>query len=273
MKRAAAAVGIVLLLAGCVAPPARPPRLFDSPLAAPGPYRIFVPGALSSPGKFGLSMALQHRSCAYPAQVGASWYYDWSPQPLDCPGREAVPMLWAPGDGVSNPPSASAYLLLLNECDRPDQCNTSPEAAAIAWRQWEQQYPERRLVGPNASNAGLDWLLAWHAAYLRLYGEPPRLWALGIHCYKGLAWCQDWTTANIALAQQWTESGRVWVTEWAMPLPDADVFAAWLLANPGVERAAWYLARSPAENSSLYDWRDGLTGYGVWHRDVLQTHD
>lgn len=70
-------LALTVILAGCVAPPALPPRLFDSPLAAPGTYRIYVPGALSSPRKFGLSMALLHRSCAYPAQVGAIWYYDW----------------------------------------------------------------------------------------------------------------------------------------------------------------------------------------------------
>ena len=176
-----------------------------------------------------------------------------------CAGVEAVPMLYAPGDGVSNPPPADAkYLLLLNECDRPDQCNTSPEAAAVAWREWEAQYPAARLVGPNTSRAGWEWLLAWHAAYLRLYGEPPRIWALGIHCYNSAAWCQDWTTAHLALAREWTTSGQVWVTEWATTgcyysepkpadvdeaLDEAEDLQAWFDAQPGVGRTAWFVLR------------------------------
>lgn len=275
MKRWLVLGMVTLLLASCVpAPqPFRSPDLFRSPLPPPAKrYRYFVPLVLGVPSKVGVSMDLAYRSCVYPAQVGAMWYYDWSPQPLQCAGLEAVPMLWAPGDGVTNPPGPSAYLLLLNECDRPDQCNVDPETAARAWRQWEQQYPDRKLVGPNTSNAGMAWLLAWHSAYRRIYGESPRMWALGIHCYKDAAWCQDWITANIALARQWTTSGKVWLTEWAMPLPEADGFLSWLLANPGVEREAWFLARGQVAGwplSELVDKRGALTELGIWHRSVV----
>ena len=221
--------------------------------------------------------------CADLGRVGATWFYDWSPQPQPCAGVEAIPMLYAPGDGVSNPPPADAkYLLLLNECDRPDQCNTSPEAAAVAWREWEAQYPAARLVGPNTSRAGLDWLLAWRAAYVRLYGEPPRIWALGIHCYNPAGWCQDWTTAHLALAQQWTTSGQVWVTEWATTgcyfsearpadvdaaLDEADDLQAWFDSQPGVGRTAWFVLRldSAACQTALIGPDGELTEFGQWH--------
>ena len=178
----------------------------------------------------------------------------------------------------------SKYLLLLNECDRPDQCNTSPEAAAVAWREWEAQYPAARLVGPNTSRAGWEWLLAWRAAYLRLYGEPPRIWALGIHCYNSAAWCQDWTTAHLALAREWTTSGQVWVTEWATtgcyysePKPadvdeavdEAEDLQAWFDSQPGVGRTAWFVLRldSAACLTALIGPDGTETAYGAWHRD------
>lgn len=267
----------VLLLAGCVAvPPPQPFRSplvkpFDSPIPTPTVRRYYLPTISHTPGKAGISMAVQFADCRYPAAVGASWYYDWSPQPLQCPGLDAVPMLWAPGDGVRNPPTASEYLLLLNECDRADQCNTSPEAAARAWRAWEQQYPDRKLVGPNASETGWQWEQEWYAAYQRLYGEPPRIYALGVHCYNNLIRCQTWVSEHEKLARQWTESGQVWVTEWAMPLPQADVFLPWLLEQPGVAREAWYLARSPVEWTSLFD-AEGLTDLGLWYQAAVAPH-
>ena len=276
-------VWLLLGLAGCV--PA--PQTFQSPLHLPATTQHYLPLVQGAGGKIGVGMDLAYRDCAYPARVGATWYYDWSPQPLQCPDLEAIPMLYSPDDGQSNPPTASPYLLVGNECDRPDQCNTSPESAAVWWRQVEQTYPERKLVGPNTSRAGMDWLLAWHAAYVRLYGETPRIWALGIHCYNPSAWCQDWTLANIALARQWTESGQVWVTEWATAgcyysearpvtieaaVDDAAALQAWFAANPGVARIAWFIARWDGQRcaSALIGPDGALTAYGVWHRSLAQ---
>jgi hypothetical protein len=283
MKRAAA-VCLLLILAGCVASPA--PTAFDSPLAVPMPRRSFVPLAIAGQGKVGVGVDRAYADCKHIAQLGARWYYDWSPQPIQCPGAEAVPMLWAPGDGVTNPPIASRYLLLLNECDRPDQCNTPPEAAAVAWRGWEQQYPDRLLVGPNTSRAGMEWLLAWHAAYIRLYGEQPRMWALGIHCYNPAGWCEDWTTANIALAREWTQSGQVWITEWSttgcyysQPRPDsvdaalldAARLQAWFEAQPEVARTAWFVTKLPGIcQTALIGPDDRLTPFGLWYQTLAE---
>jgi len=281
---------VILLLAGILAAcaPLPPPRPFVSPLPFDSPLprgttagtRVYLPLTAGAPSKVGVSMAQQFRDCAHVSAVGAVWQYDWTPQPLQCPGIEGVPMVWCPGDGILNSPLPSEHLLLFNECDRNDQCNCLPEKTARAWREWEGRCPDCKLIGPNISETGMPWLLAWHEAYIRLYGEQPRIWALGVHCYSGLASCQRWVDINVALAQEWTASGQVWVTEWALgcwgvPTPEAEAFMAWLLAHPGVERAAWFLAYSDGTTSgtsscetSLVNATGCLTPLGVGYRAV-----
>lgn len=192
-------------------------------------------------------------------------------------------MIWSPGDGISNPPPPSKYLLVFNECD--GQCDTDPEAAARSWHQYEQMFPDRKFVGPNTSHLGMAWLLAWHAAYVRLYGKPPRMWALGIHCYNLPAFCQNWVDVNATLALAWTESGTVWLTEWAMAdcyyagtqtqrtveaIADAEEFQLWLRDNPAVGRVAWFIVRLDDARCSpaLLD-ADGITPFGTWYLDAL----
>jgi hypothetical protein len=272
MRKILVCAFLLLFLAGCVPAPepdlSPMPQPFSSVLAPPRVYHYYAPLAGGTPGKLGLAQDLQGRNCAVLDQFDALWHYDWSPYPLDCPGVEAVPMLWSPGVVVAKNLPAGQYLLVGNECDLANQCNTSPEVAAVWWRQVEQLYPERKLIGPNASYLGLDWLLAWHAAYSKLYGEPPRMWALGIHCYAVPDACRVWTETNIALAQQWTTSGKVWVTEWAMRgLPDANTFMNWLLAQDDVERAAWFLAQDAGRlnETGLLGPTQKMSKYGFWY--------
>ena len=124
----------------------------------------------------------------------------------------------------------------------------------------------------------MDWLLRWHDIYVKLYGEQPRLWALGVHCYLPAAKCQQWVDANVALAKRWTESGRIWLTEWAMcrrrvgteeqALTEAEKFQSWLLANPNVERAAWYLTRDDKDQwcqTALITPMGSLSRFGEWY--------
>jgi hypothetical protein len=287
----------LLVLAGCVALPAAParvlptPSLAGSPLAQPSSLsyaQSFVPLVIGGSRRVGLSQDLAFRNCANLQRLGATWHYDWSPYPLDCAGSEAVPMLYAPGDGTAKPLANSAYLLIFNECDLKEQCNTDPETAARWWRQYEQTYPDRKLVGPNASHFGMAWLLAWHTAYIRLYGEPPRIWALGVHCYGVPAFCEAWVEANVPLARAWTTSGKLWLTEWAMSacyygpgltvakatqaLTDADEFMLWLQGQAVVERHAWFITRLDGQycKTALLDAASQLTPYGTWFMGFTQ---
>lgn len=282
MKRLLALFAL-LALAGCVAPAPHPfvsplSSAFDSPLA-PMPaaeQSIYLPLYYGQLDKRGLSMDRGLSSCAYVETLGVSWYYDWSPQPLRCPGSEAVPMLWSPV--ITELPSLGepCYLLVGNECDLgPSQCNTPPVEAAIWWHAIEERYPQCKLIGPNVSHLGLEWLLAWYASYVQMYGQPPRIAALGVHCYLDAEGCQTWINTNIELARQWTSSGQVWVTEWSTVCAtdrraEAEDLRQWLEANPDVARYAWYVARSSANDfcggTDLFASDGTLTLDGQWYR-------
>jgi hypothetical protein len=282
----------LLMLAGCV--PLQRPEPFarkHPPLALPQEYHIYLPLYVKPPPRVGIGMDWRYQSCDYPAQVGADWYYNWGYVMPSCRGVEGIPMIWSAVWG-DEPilPTGTQHLLLFNECDLRGQCNASPELAARAWYHYERLYPGVKLVGPNTSHLGWQWLLDWHAAYVRLYGKPPRIWALGIHCYMPPAECQAWVDRNAALAREWTESGKVWLTEWAMTgcyypqmeraaaetqaLSDADEFMGWILDNPDVEREAWFVARlrQPRACSTDLIAADGsLTELGEWHREAVQS--
>jgi len=297
---------LIVVMAACTPPGAQPTRSplagsFVSPLPTPGlassplaaPWRVFglpealpmqrtyLPLAGSPPPRIGVGMSNNHPDCSYLSAVNAEWYYDWTPEPLQCQNAQGIPMIFSP-ELVGAPVSNSEYLLMFNE---PDLERRTPEEIAVAWHNAELFYPERKLIGPNVSHLGLEWLFAWRRAYIELYATSPTIWAMGVHCYMTARECEDWTTVNIALAQTWTQSGHVWVTEWAAPpclydedeetgytttLAAAGEFMAWLLANPDVEREAWFHARwrDRACNTDLFD-GGGMTAFGWWHRAAV----
>lgn len=218
--------------------------------------------------------------CATVADLGA-WYYDWSATPTLCAGVEAVPMIW----GADLPASVggnSAWLMGSNEPDRADQAHLTPEQAARLWRQIETRWPERRLVSPAPSAPGLDWLQRFRLAYVTLYGAPPRLDALAVHCYLPTEDCRAVVRQAEAWAAAWSV-GEIWLTEWsALPchyasqaaaVADADALRDWLRMQPRVTRTAWFAAAyagrdvpngfGPDCDPSLT--RDGaLTAFGAW---------
>jgi hypothetical protein len=265
---------------------------------AGGPFVYFfpsVPFARPEPrAGVGLdSLLLPGQHCADTQRLGATWYYSWTPVPQPCSnGVEAVPMIWRPDDPRRDDAAlpTGAYLLALNECESPAQCGASPEAAAVAWRGWERDFPERRLVGPHVSQTpeGRAWLLAWRQAYVDLYGKPPRVWALGAHCYGTLAMCQPVIADRLALAAEWTTSGNVWLTEFAVlrynvasdaeQLSESQRYLAWVAAQPRIERYAWFIARDYGEpvafpagiwQTGMIDAAGDITPTGRMYRDMV----
>jgi hypothetical protein len=78
------------LLTGCISLPAPTPQ--RSPLVSPM-QRQYLPIAISVPNKVGVSQDIAFRNCSDVVRLGGSWHYDWSANPLVCPGYEAVPMM------------------------------------------------------------------------------------------------------------------------------------------------------------------------------------
>lgn len=215
--------------------------------------------------------------------VSAGWHYTWWQRTPQCGHSQGVPMIWCE-DAVGLLPG-TRLAMWGNEPDRSDQCNKTPTAAAQTFRALTLRYPQVRWVGPHVSQNGAAWLQAFVSEYRRLYGSNPPLWALGVHCYGDAGVCRAWTERNIAWAREWTATGTVWVTEFAM-LPchypsadaaraDADVYMAWLDAEPGVARYAWFgtLVRGEppkgfglACDTSLVDASGQATEWGRWYQ-------
>ena len=251
-------------------------------------YTLYLPIIMTAPGPV---KGVAGGSCEDVAAVGGRWRYGWMPQINDCPNIEDVPMIGntkAMGQPVGGD---SAWLMGFNEPDWKEQANIPPKEAAIMWRQIEALYPTRLLVAPAPSCArgGEQWLVNFYNEYRKLYGRPPRLDALAVHCYNGLGdttECKELVRWYLRQAQTWGVA-EVWVTEfgfqawrsdgdfaWGPGLAAMDDFIQFLNEQPGVTRYAWFTARmrgdewwswGPDATTALFD-DGGLTPFGKQYR-------
>lgn len=218
-----------------------------------------------------LGIGLTYGHCEDAMRLGVAWQYDWSASPPAC-ACENVPMLWGAGAMGLTIGGNSEWLMGFNEPDVPTQANLTPHAAALLWRQIEQQHPTQRLVSP-ATVIDAGWLAAFRDEYRTLYGDWPRIDALAIHWYGDPALLDARLNAVEAEADAWGV-GEVWVTEFSAPTIDG--FRAMLdtlRQHPRVTRYAPFAARiSGAEvwaqgggaDRPLIDFETGLlTYYGL----------
>lgn len=114
---------------------------------------------------------------------GASWYYNWGACPEG--DTKCIPMTWN-GEDPNLPVDYRGYLLFLNEPDRPEQANKTPEQAIILYKYYTNKYPNAKLVVGNtfgvswnlkfknlcASDSGCIMPSYWgfHSYYLDIYG-------------------------------------------------------------------------------------------------------
>jgi len=225
-------------------------------------------------------VGLQYNHCEDVARLGASWSYNWYPQP-DCNG---IPMIFQPGEYGIPLYGDRKHLLVFNELDRPIWYYT-PHDAAIAWHEIESIYPNRLLIGPAVSHFGLSWLQEFHNAYVTLYGREPRWYALAIHCYtNSYDTCRAVVQQTINWADEWGVSGGVWMTEFAFnpdwewgagDMEDATRFVQWMEEHPRVARYAWFTNRTSGEEewagrwTPLFEYQSGhITDWGVWYSQM-----
>lgn len=237
-------------------------------------YFPFVPNDRPEP-RTGISGA----TCEQAVEVGATWVYRWDPVLPDCSnGIEAVPMIWGPGQlqyAHLMPPGE--YLLVGNECDSAGQCNLTPQEMATFWYVVQTRFPGRKLVGSNVSQiGGVAYQLAWAQAYEAIYNERPHIEAFAMHCYGTLEMCQPIIEDMIALAAEWTISGDVWLTEFAVlrymvpddtqRLAESARYLAWVDTHPCIERSAWFMADMTSDPEHVYPpeiWDTGLLAEGA----------
>jgi hypothetical protein len=233
-------------------------------------YKFYMP-IISAPArntKRGLAMGQNVWNCNDAKTVGAVWVYDWSLTPIQCAGIESVPLIW--GYVPSKLQTGSDWVMGLNEPDLASQGNLSPSQAVEVWNKIEQNFPDRKLVAPSATN--LQWLSDFVEAYQLQYGIVPRFDALSVHCYtRNAIGCEN--LVNLFLAQGWSDS--VWVSEFQInDVQDAERFIVWMNNKPEVLRYAWFTNRLAENdpfagawwlNKTLFD-TNGITAYGRMYR-------
>ena len=263
----------------------------SAPKSASGQYQVYFPTiigiapAAKAPSKKGVGMP--YSNCADAANAGVMWEYTWGAQPPNCAGIDNVPMIWGAGNVNATLTGTSQWLMGFNEPDRADQSNILPAAAAVAWHQIEQKYPDRKLVAPAPSHLNPNWLVDFRNAYIAQYNKPPRLDALAMHCYMATAAeCIQLGQTYESWATAWGVK-EVWLTEFAF-LPcllgsddravgEGQTMINWIESQPTITRMAWFASRIEGTetwamdcNSPLLDWDTGAQS--VYGKMYAQFH-
>jgi hypothetical protein len=161
-------------------------------------------------------------------------------------------MIWGRAQMSAQVANDVEWVMGFNEPELSTQSNITPTLGAELWRQMEQDYPDKRLVSPSAS---LSWLSQWWNAYVGMYGQAPRVDAVGSHCYgawsaaTAISKCQSDADQTVA----WTQAhgvGEVWVTEFAhLPCWEGgevgsiefmQAMVAYYRQQPTITRWAWF---------------------------------
>lgn len=267
--------------------PPQPPTAQRAPSDTFFVFLPFIRGGspVTPPSPVKKGLPLTYNDCAIATTVGATWIHAWSTTPPNCTGTENIPMIWGAGDVNATLGGNSQWIIGFNEPDSASQANISPAVAATLWRQIEQKYPTKKLVAPNPSGASPDWLVDFRNAYIAAYGTPPRLNALGVHCYSwyaelGTYGCIPHTRKFMDWATAWGVS-EVWVTEFSFSptspsspsqaLQEANTYITWLQNQSMVTRYAWFASKIqgtewwslPSFYTPIADWNSGtLTAFG-----------
>ena len=117
-------------------------------------------------------------------------FYNWQAVPAFCANQHYMPMMRRkPGESVAGCDDGRRRLLVFNEPEL-GHYSASPEEAATFLHEWAQQW-----TGPVAccgnfygdgggTLTGLEWFLAFAAAYQDAYGTPPPIEAIHMHVYE-----------------------------------------------------------------------------------------
>ena len=196
--------------------------------------------------------------------LGVSWLWNWGTEPPVFEGIESVPCVWSAAFFGKPLGGNSEWVIGPNECEQYDQCNTSPEVMAVAWRDLEEAYPDRKLTSPQVVQPDRHWLEEWYAAYVLYYGQAPRLDAIAIHTYiwNDIEDYKRQVLYYIDLAKKWGVP-EVWITEWTFaPMLDGTVrnsaqaladYVTWLDAQPMVTRYSPWTNRVECMTNILPD--------------------
>src|SRR3989344_2928098 len=155
-------------------------------------------------------------------QLGVSWYYDWSTDPITGATPEFVPMIWGQTNGASNALSQweggpkLPFLLTYNEPDKPDGSNymTPLQAADPVW--WNRfEGVAKRISSPVTVVKGVDTWLKEFMTEAALKSD--RIDFISLHWYGPPDKVQDFLTFVDRVHNDPAFGGRpIWVTEFSV---------------------------------------------------------
>ncbi len=211
------------------------------------------------------------------ADVGASWYYNWSPSNKTMPANAAfVPMIWGAASvtdaNLAVAKAQSRVLLAFNEPDLPDQSNKTVEQALALWPRL--QATGMRLGSPAVA-FGADTPGGWLDRFISgVRARGYRLDFITLHWYGS-----DFSAAATNHFSSYVKAVHdryrlpIWVTEYGLinfsgtpKYPNTQQITSFIKAStsvleglPYVERYAWFSLPAVGESLPYGLYRDGST--------------
>lgn len=205
------------------------------------------------------------------ADVGASWFCNWSADPQGVRGGEFVPMIWGAGNvnqqELDRAKAAGSTLLAFNEPDLDGQATMPVEQALDLWP--KLQGTGMRLGAPAVAS-GADRAGGWLDRFMRGAAQRGyRVDFVPVHWYGA-----DFSPAATEQLRSYVRAVHeryrkpVWVTEYALTdfsqgsprYPSerqqaefARSSVSMLDGEPAVERYAWFTLSTEASPTGLYD--------------------
>jgi len=209
-------------------------------------------------------------------EVGAGWYYTWTPLPVPTADSRYIPMSYYGLFDDSLPIDYDGFVLFLNEPNNPAPfgAGIQPIEAAKRYADFVQARPNAKLIVGNASSWSSMWYIEFLIELNTNYQNTPKPQYYGFHGYV-----ESWITVE-QLDKWWTStegfiyqySGvhpEVWITEFADTTGDTESLQA-LLAVIGskswITRYAYFTNRYDPEAEYI---PDGWYNFGLFEGGIL----
>jgi hypothetical protein len=190
---------------------------------------------------------------------------------------------WSPITVTGNMP----YFLGYNE---PELNGLTPEWVAEVWPSIVEANSSSKSVSPAPLRNPGAWLSDFREEHIKLWGYPPKLDVLALHCYESYLQCRAKAEQVIRYAKEWGIK-EVWITEfafsdqWQGKYPpessweiEAQKLINWMNSETMITRYYWWALEYDPSNenqpwsyrwpTSLYVWgTDELTEAGKFYRE------
>ncbi len=175
--------------------------------------------------KKGLCVNKNMGRCLVPSNMGASWYYDWSTEPLSYPAYSVidfVPMIWGAGNEASKISEVAKngykFLLAYNEPDMGNNAGGSNISVSVGINNWKYFQGYNFYLGAPAPAFPPKWSSGtWIRTFMQSIDQKT-VDFMPLHCYyDGYAGKSAATTfLKDIVDYTWEQYHKpIWITEFA----------------------------------------------------------